>query len=145
MKKELQEILYKKYPLIFENRHLDKTQSCMYWGLCIGDGWFSLLDELCSKLEPIVQEYKDTHPGEDYPRAAQIKEKFAALTFYLDCGTDQMYKLIREYSHRSLTICDRCGGPGKTYKVGYWLHSACNTCLEKEGKKFIEYEWTKTE
>lgn len=142
MNKVLQEKIYNKYPLLFSNKDKSMQETCMYWGLCVGDGWYDLIDELCSKIEPIIQEIKKNNP-DTYPKAAQVKEKFASLSFYMDHATDEIYKIIRDYSKKSQYICDRCGGPGQTMKVGGWLHAACETCLEKEGKKEIssKFNW----
>ena len=42
MRKELDEKLCEKYPLIFKNRHADMTETAMCWGFECGDGWFNI-------------------------------------------------------------------------------------------------------
>ena len=50
MRKELDEKLCEKYPLIFKNRHADMTETAMCWGFECGDGWYNLIDVLCGLL-----------------------------------------------------------------------------------------------
>jgi len=51
MTEELQNKLYAKYPKIFAEKDLPMTQTCMNWGICCGDGWYWLIDQLCSSLQ----------------------------------------------------------------------------------------------
>jgi hypothetical protein len=51
MKQELQQKLYDKYPKIFRQKDLPMTQTCMCWGIDTNDGWYSLLDTLCSQIQ----------------------------------------------------------------------------------------------
>ena len=64
MRKELDEKLCEKYPLIFKNRHADMTETAMCWGFECGDGWFNIIDVLCGMLYA------------DYTRA---KERYEAV------------------------------------------------------------------
>ena len=50
MRKELDEALCAKYPLIFRDRHAPMTETAMCWGICAGDGWYNILDVLCGML-----------------------------------------------------------------------------------------------
>jgi hypothetical protein len=51
MKKELDEFLVKKYPKIFRDRYGDIRNTCMAWGLEIGDGWFNIIDAMCANIQ----------------------------------------------------------------------------------------------
>lgn len=51
MKKELDELLCKKYPKIFRDRHAPMTVTCMCWGFECGDGWFNIIDALCVNIQ----------------------------------------------------------------------------------------------
>jgi hypothetical protein len=51
MSPELDEQLCKRYPLIFENRHASMQETCMCWGLEVGDGWYNILDQLCANIQ----------------------------------------------------------------------------------------------
>jgi hypothetical protein len=50
MKRELDEALCAKYPLIFKDRNADMRTTAMCWGLECGDGWYNIIDILCGKL-----------------------------------------------------------------------------------------------
>jgi hypothetical protein len=44
MKKELDELLCKRYPKIFRDRYSPMTVTAMCWGFDIGDGWFNIIE-----------------------------------------------------------------------------------------------------
>lgn len=50
MRKELDEALVARYPLIFKDRNGDMTTTLMCWGFECGDGWYNIIDVLCGKL-----------------------------------------------------------------------------------------------
>lgn len=50
MKKQLDEALCAKYPLVFKDRHADMRTTAMCWGLDCGDGWYNIIDVLCGLL-----------------------------------------------------------------------------------------------
>jgi len=50
MKRELDEALCAKYPLVFKDRNEDMRTTAMCWGLCVGDGWYNIIDTLCHYL-----------------------------------------------------------------------------------------------
>lgn len=51
MRAELDNLLCTKYPKIFVNRHEVMTKTAMCWGFDHGDGWFDILDALCSRIQ----------------------------------------------------------------------------------------------
>ena len=51
MRKELDEELCKKYPKIFRDRHGDMRSTAMCWGFDCGDGWYNLIDKMCSVIQ----------------------------------------------------------------------------------------------
>jgi len=159
MKKELQDKLFKEFPLLYGDKDKPMTQTCMCWGIDCYDGWFDLLYELSSKLEPLIQKLIDDEPDMSctwcgkkksehddndchgpngyepfYPRASQVKEKFGTLSFYMTCATDEMWDLIHEAEGKSGTICEKCGKPGKTVAPCGWYFTFCKDC-EEEYKK----------
>jgi hypothetical protein len=105
MKSELQEKLFSKYPKIFGDRTKPMTETCMCWGLEVGDGWYDLIDILCESLTYTyttsievdeedgkrlgIKPYK-SEVGNSYyfivepPQviATQVKEKYGTLRFY---------------------------------------------------------------
>ena len=50
MRNALDEALCAKYPLIFRDRNAPMTQTAMCWGFSCGDGWYTLIDQLCRML-----------------------------------------------------------------------------------------------
>jgi hypothetical protein len=63
MKAELQEKLFKEFPLLYGDRNKPMAQTCMCWGIATGDGWFDIIYELSSKLEPLIQKVLDDNPN----------------------------------------------------------------------------------
>ena len=51
MRKDLDNLLCQRYPLIFADRSRSIKESCMGWGFSCGDGWFDLIDSLCERLQ----------------------------------------------------------------------------------------------
>ena len=51
MRKELDELLCKKYPRIFVNRHGDMMSTAMCWGFDCSDGWFNIIDQFCRQAQ----------------------------------------------------------------------------------------------
>lgn len=111
-------ILKIKYPKIFSE---DFYFEC-------DDGWFDMLDELCFK----VQSYVDDFDNVNQAVAAQVKEKFGGLRFYIDDGDDYIYNLINEAENKSHVICEACGQPGSIKKLGHWLMCRCQTCFARD-------------
>jgi hypothetical protein len=118
MNTELQKKLLGKYPKIFTQADKSPQESCMAFGLEVGDGWFNLIDVLCEaltytystgifideedgkrlRIRPnIDKEGKATYFfSVKAPQviADQVKEKFGTLRFY--------YHL--EYSQDNLSL-----------------------------------------
>lgn len=51
MKRELDQLLCKKYPKIFRDRHADMHKTLMCWGFECHDGWFNIIDKMCSVIQ----------------------------------------------------------------------------------------------
>lgn len=51
MKKELDELLCKRYPKMMVNRNKGMQETCMCWGFECGDGWFNILDQLMGNIQ----------------------------------------------------------------------------------------------
>ena len=65
MKKELDEALCAKYPLIFADRNKPMTETAMCWGFECGDGWYNLIDVLCGML---YSEYSQAKSRYEYAK-----------------------------------------------------------------------------
>lgn len=57
---ELDEFLCKTYPKMFRDRHAPMTQTCLCWGLEIGDGWANILLSLCDNIQWHIDESRKT-------------------------------------------------------------------------------------
>jgi len=66
MKKELDELLCKRYP------HGDMRTTAMCWGFDIGDGWFNIINQMCRNMQwHIDQSRKDRARSLRYNRAVK--------------------------------------------------------------------------
>ena len=119
MNNELDDKLTKDFPMLYRQRHLPMTQTCMCWGFEVGDGWEPLIRELSeqiTKLDATVQ-------------ATQVKEKFGGLRFYINHATDEIGSLISIAESKSYYICENCGKPG-TLRTDGWYVTACDECVK---------------
>ena len=69
MRKELDEALCAKYPLIFKDRDAPMTRTAMCWGFACGDGWYNIIDILCGML---------------YSDYRQAKERYESVKMYYE-------------------------------------------------------------
>jgi len=124
--------LVKAFPLLYADRTADKRTTAMCWGFSCDDGWFDIIWDLSSKLEPLIQKLIEEHPDVDYcPRASQVKEKFGGLCFYMTSATDEMWDLIHKTETQSYETCETCGKPGEE-RGGGWIITHCDDCHEKK-------------
>ena len=149
--------LCEKYPKIFRDRNASPQETCMCWGLDVGDGWFDLIDTLCGSIQHHVdwkfkgQEYKvksgqlssEDVKTEDELQviAVQVKEKFGGLRFYVGAADEEVNGMIRMAESMSYKICEECGCPGRPSKEG-WIRTLCPPCRESYDKKRAE-RWKK--
>jgi hypothetical protein len=80
-----------------------------------GNGWFPLIKDLITDLIEL---------GWD-KQTFQVKEKFGALRFYINTGSDEIFKKIHSYENQSYEICETCGEKGELKLVG-WYKTLCN-------------------
>ena len=119
MHKSLERKLVKKYPKLYKEYGGDITKTCMGWGMTCGDGWFKILDELGANLS----EYEVV--------AAQVKEKFGSLRFYISSVDEKVYDKIHAHINAaeelSAITCETCGAPA-TIKGKQWRKCECDEC-----------------
>lgn len=65
-----------------------------------------------------------------YPKAVQVKEKFASLRFYMNHYVKEIEDLIDEAEEKCSKTCEECGRPGKL-REGGWLKTLCDKCDKK--------------
>ena len=124
MRKELDEKLCSNYPKIFANRNGDMKSTAMCWGFECGDGWYNIIDALCSSMQHY---YDNNGTGLHQPVASQVKEKYGTLRFYYDGGGDYTEGMVWLAETLSAQTCESCGQPGVLRKGG-WLKTLCEEC-----------------
>lgn len=122
MKAELDELLCERYPKIFANRHKPMSGTAMCWGFMCGDGWFELINSLCTKLQVLSDQ-----DGSPQVVATQVKEKFGSLCFYVRGATEEQFKEIRLAEKLSMQTCEECGQPGQIVVINGWYMARCQT------------------
>lgn len=127
MRDELEKKMVEKFPKIFRDVGKSPQESCMAFGCECDDGWFDLLNELCTE----IQSYLDKKKGCKQVVAAQVKEKFGGLRFYYDGGDEQTEKFVMKAEQESEKICEMCGNKGE---IGgdYWLKCLCEKCRKEK-------------
>jgi hypothetical protein len=130
MNQLLQNKLYEKYPKLFENRYKTMQESCMYWGVSTGDGWFHIIDVLCNGIlnhETYIMNPKWPRYNPNYIPVTfdQIKEKFGGLSVYYSGGDEYVKGLVAIAQHISYYTCEVCGDKGSTNKTG-WISTLCD-------------------
>jgi len=135
---KLQKIFWATFPDIFKEKDLPCTETCMCWGLDVGNGWAFLLWELCKRIKAL-QWFHDCRVI-----AIQVKEKFGILCFYyaveFPSGTPvgkkrdvkrQVSRLIHRYEVKSTIVCEVCGKTAKRTSKNGWIYTRCKKCLDK--------------
>ena len=147
MKQELQQKLFKNYPELFIQKDESIKTSCMGWGICCGDGWFELINLLCSRIQNRIEnfngniDYKLLHtppsilpdtPGYLTCEVAQVKEKFGGLRFYVDCDDDYIRGMISLAEGMSYKLCSKCGEKSSNQVKRGWVYTLCSTCRDEK-------------
>lgn len=148
MRSDLDKKLIENFPLLYADRHASMMQTCMCWGFECADGWFDLIYKLSSQLEPLIKKYIEEHPDEEYhPRAAQVKEKYGGLRFYMSHATEEMYDLISAAEEESEVTCEFCGSKddANTEGCGYWMTTRCKKCRKEDVHHWTQQTGTKDE
>lgn len=153
---EFDDFITHEFPLLYADRKLPATVTCMGRGFEIGTGWQYLVYKLSKKLETIItklmmpelcyscdhehrgrkcfnmMEFTDhtvmcecSNFDPTFPRAAQVKEKFAGLRVYMTEYTPEINAAIDEAEEESLKTCETCGEPG-IVRSGGWALTLCD-------------------
>lgn len=109
MNRDKEKELLAKYPLIFS--HV-RCLEC-------GPGWFPIIDELCHKIQMLVNSGMMSQIV-----ATQVKEKFGGLRFYCMAHNPVVDDLILDAEEKCSKICEVCGEPG-TLETDGWLRVTC--------------------
>lgn len=88
MTKELEDKIYEQYPALYRQKDLTPQQTCMCWGLSVGDGWYAVINYISEHLTRLAETY------DVVIEASQVKEKFGTLRFYYD------FKLGKSWTYK---------------------------------------------
>jgi hypothetical protein len=129
MRRELDQKLCEEFPLLYRDGYKSKDETCMYWGFACGDGWFDIIYRLSEKLEALISLLPDDG---NRPCAAQVKEKFGGLNFYMSQYTEGMSDFIAAAGKESYNTCEDCGSKEDTTTEAtrYWIKTLCPKCRE---------------
>jgi len=131
MSPEKDKNLCDKYPKIFKNRDGSIMETCMAWGFECGDGWFDLIDILCSRAQSHIdwkcRDLSDEDKESLQVIAEQVKEKFGTLRFYYYGGDDMIEGMMQMAEAMSSKICEDCGSPG-CLRTNGWHRTICDSC-----------------
>ena len=138
MSPELENKLIEKYPEIFTRTNAHGEHEVVSYGVSVGDGWYNIIDCLCSSVQNHLSHHRakrhltPTEFEEQFQtKAAQVKEKFGGLRFYVDNSDDYVKGIIQMAEAMSVRTCEECGSPGKPIRGG-WMKTLCQPC---EGKR----------
>ena len=83
----------------------------------VGKGWYSLIAQL-AKIAP-----EGTY-------AQQIKEKFGAMSCYVNDADDGYWAVDDMITNLSLGTCEQCGTQQnvETKSKNYWIKTLCESC-----------------
>ncbi len=147
MDKEKTEKMLADFPILYRQYTWDMTRTCMCWGFSHGNGWESIIRDLSTSINAIVETMspKDTscetcgseasgHEEDhefvpNFPVVVQVKEKFGTLRFYMDHATPEMNAMISKAEAKSAVTCEQCGETG-SLRSGGWMRTLCDPCDE---------------
>jgi hypothetical protein len=103
----------------------------MCWGFSCKDGWYWLIDSLCSNLQWNTD--KNNRDGK-YPQiiASQVKEKFGGLRFYVESASEVQHAIISWAESLSYHICEKCGSTKNIGSTQGWMSTLCIECRDPE-------------
>jgi hypothetical protein len=122
--------LFEKYPKLYAQKDLPRTESLMCYGFP-GDGWFELIDELSFDIQNLCDQ-----KGFQV-EAVQVKSKWGGLRFYItstdECDVDNsdyeiLRKLISAAESKSFNICQRCSNEIKESDRRSLRNNFCSEC-----------------
>ena len=140
MKDELQQKLYDKYPKLFAQKSLPMNITCMCYGVCVGDGWYNIMEVLCSRIQGYIDRKQQKNPEFHQVEFTQVKEKFGGLRVYTNGHDEVVDFLISFATGMAARTCEDCGNPGKNRSYNGWYIAHCDTCSAEYQKKRGEKE-----
>jgi hypothetical protein len=102
-----------------------------YGGFCTGEGWWPIIELLCSNIQDHIDwKNRETFTVEQVV-VHQIKEKFGGLRFYYGGGDNEISGMVRIAESVASITCEVCGAPGKSRSTG-WIRTLCDEHAHKD-------------
>jgi hypothetical protein len=93
----------------------------------VDEGWYELIKDLIDDLIKLGWN----------KQVCQVKEKFGGVRFYINEGSDEIFKRIGNAENDSYKICEKCGEQGQFRNdIGWYL----TLCDEHYKEKKSNYE-----
>ena len=122
-----QKRMTERFPKMFANP---------YGGFAVDEGWWPILEELCSNIQGHIEWQKGACPQ---VIVAQIKEKFGGLRFYYEGGDEQIRGMVGMAESWAAHTCEVCGHPGKS-RQGGWIKTLCDHHEAERQQRVKQYE-----
>jgi hypothetical protein len=129
MSPELEQKLVEKYPSLFGDRTKPPTESLMCYGCEHDDGWYDIIDSMCSLIKRHLEGLETDHQY----RFTQIKEKFGGLRVYDNWSDDYIRGVIDMAESMSYRTCEVTGKPGELCNNGFWVKTLSPAKMEELG------------
>jgi hypothetical protein len=127
-KEEFEKELFETFPKMFKHRK-DKMQSCMFWGVETGSGWYNLIWDTVKYINNYSKWNKHIVPKDI--EIVQIKNKFAQLRIYIERETNEISGMCSIVEELSSHICEECGERGEIDTSKGWYMTLCDKCRKK--------------
>ena len=132
-----------KFPEMYSN---------VYCGIEVVDGWQQIIIALsknihsyvkhnnCLREQLLTQKPNNREIPEymEFPKVAQIKEKFGGLRFYIDGGDEYINGLIDMAESWAANTCEICGHRGEHRNDAGSLATLCDKHYEEKKKNVSE-------
>jgi hypothetical protein len=121
--------LTEKYPLMF---------SQPYGGVACGEGWWPIIEELCSSIQGHINWRNRQLVGPGIPQVvvSQIKEKFGGLRFYYEGGDEQVRGMVSMAESWAGKTCEYCGTPATKQTTG-WIKTVCDEHFKQREERSV--------
>jgi hypothetical protein len=120
MNQKLTNKLIEEFPGYFRNINKNITESCMFWGICVNDGWFDIIYSACAAIKKLG--------GDSHFQFGQIKEKYGSLRLYCHGGPEGIWDIIDAAERESYGTCEYCGSKDNVTSEGGWITTLCKEC-----------------
>lgn len=121
MKDEYEKYFIEKYPWLRRNIYNNEPGVTVPMA-GIGNGWFKIVDELCSKIDIELKKHVEF---EKHFLVTNIKEKWGGLCFNVMTATDAIYNAIDQAETHSLITCEICGKKAGPKRIRGWISTLC--------------------